>query len=68
MSKFNEAMLREMNASKRNDYQDNWDAMSRGPEPEPFGYPALARLLRFPRVFVFQRVVFMLPVSHPVGR
>ncbi|MDD5383792.1 MAG: FkbM family methyltransferase [Gallionella sp.] len=43
MNKFNIELIREIKANKGNDYRDNWDLMSRGPEPEPFGYPALAR-------------------------
>ena len=41
MNKFNFELLKEIEASKKNHHKDNWDLMSRGPEPEP--YPALAK-------------------------
>lgn len=45
MNKFNIELIKEVKANKGNDYRDNWDLTSRGPEPEPFGYPALARFI-----------------------
>lgn len=34
--KFSAELLKEFNINKKNDYSDNWDVMSRGPEPEPY--------------------------------
>lgn len=51
MNTFKTELWKAIKVSKKNDHAGNWDVMSRGPEPNPFGYPALRKL--FPR---FQRM------------
>lgn len=66
MNEFKIRLLKEIHANKRNNYRDNWDTMSRGPEPK--NYPALATLLEHLRRFLVMLRAYYSDTVRPILR
>jgi FkbM family methyltransferase len=68
LNSFHDALVRKLRQSEHNNYRDNWDAASRGPEIKKRRYPALRQLTRPVRRYLRRVRAFYRDTLKPIGR